>query len=223
MRFTMSLPEAARALGRTERTVRNYIKEGRLASLTRGRSRLLDPAEVMSLIEEDASPRVTPEEVRVLRAQVQRLESEMAVVRHMLDLRDSALGMTEAYAAGLYDAMIVQSSRPVGSYSLPELESWADIFARMDESDLEIFCRKEWSAWKQLLLLSARLITDVVSRADYKTSLDLQKVHRLLADGRRRLRISCFIYLEMRQMISPELREAGQSLRESLKSGYFRS
>lgn len=223
MRFTMAIPEAARVLSRTERTVRNYIKEGRLASIQRGRSRLLDPAEVTSLLEEEASVRVSAEEVRVLRAQVRRLESEMAVVRHILDLRDATLGMTDEYAAGLYAAMIEQAARPAGSYSTTELESWADIFARMDENDLEIFCRKEWQAWKFLLQLSARFIADVVSRPSYKTDLALQKVHRLLSDGRRRLRVSCFIYLEMRQMIPPELREAGQSIQESLKMEVFTS
>lgn len=208
MKYTMSVAEAARVLSKTERTIRNYISFGQLSSITRGRSRYLDPEEVQELVTEQDSPRATVTEIRALRASVRRLESEMAVIRHMLDLRNESLGMTPEYASQLYAAAIEQYGRPAGSYSIAELEGWAQVFSRLDEADLQVFCAHPTpEAWKVLLRLSARMITDVVSRKEYSTSLALQSTHRLLAEGRRRLRISIFIFLESRGAVPPELRE----------------
>lgn len=208
MKYTMSVAEAARVLSKTERTIRNYISFGQLSSITRGRSRYLDPEEVQELVTEQDSPRATVTEIRALRASVRRLESEMAVIRHMLDLRNESLGMTPEYASQLYATAIEQYGRPSGSYSIAELEGWAQVFSRLDETDLQTFCAHPTpEAWKVLLRLSSRMITDVVGRKEYSTSLALQSTHRLLAEGRRRLRISIFIFLESRGAVPPELRE----------------
>jgi hypothetical protein len=226
MKYSMSIAEASRVLGKTPRTIRNYINSGQLSSGQHGRSRYLNPEEVHELLVDDQSTRVTAAEFRAIRAQVRRLESEMMVIQHMLDLRNETLGMTEEFSRELYAAAIEQYQRPVGSYSLKELESWADVFARMDENDLStIGAAVQRDAWKVLLRLSARLLTDVVSREDYKTSLALQQAHKLLADARRRLRISIFIYIEMSNELPVDLRietpmkdDLFESLKNAIKS-----
>ena len=221
MKYTMTVAEAARVLSKTERTIRNYIRLGQLSSITNGRSRYLDPEEVQELLVEHDSPRAPVTEFKSLRAQVRRLEAEMAVIRHMLDLRNESLGMTPEYATQLYATAIEQYGRPAGSYSISEFEGWAQIFSRIDETDLQTFCMyPNPEAWKVLLRLSARMVADVVGRKEYSTSLPLQSTHRLLAEGRRRLRISIFIFLENRSAVPAELREnmsIGDDLFEQLK------
>ena len=220
MKYTMSIAEAARVLGKTERTIRNYIKTAQLTSARRGRSRFLDPEEVQELLVEEDSSRVTAAEMRALRATVRRLEAHINVIQQMLDLKNEPLGMTDEYARSLLSAALEQYGRPHGSYTIKELEAWASIFARMDESDLQTLCAAtSATSWKTLLRLSSRMVSEVASREDYKTSLDAQQVHRLLADGRRRLKISIFIYLEMTSQIFSEIEETEvkTSLFESLK------
>lgn len=221
MKYTMSIAEAARVLGKTERTIRNYIKTAQVTSARRGRSRYLDPEEVRELAMESDSARVTAAEMRALRATVRRLESHISVIQQMLDLKNEPLGMTDEYAQSLLSAALEQYGRPHGSYSIKELEAWADIFARIDETDLRSLCAAtSTTAWKTLLRLSSRMVSEVASRDDYKTSLDAQRVHRLLADGRRRLKISIFIYLEMTSQIFSEIEESEvkTSIFESLKN-----
>jgi len=213
MKYSMSIADAGRVLGKTERTIRNYIKTGQLTSTGSGRSRLLDPEEVHELLAAPKGERITVAEIRTLRATVRRLESEVAVIQHMLDLRNESLGMTSQYAKELHAAMIEQYGRPAGSYSTAEMRAWADIFTRMDEADLLTFSGAG-AAWKILLRLCGRMLSEVTARPDYSTSLELQQIHRLLADGRRRLKISIFIYLE-------SLSDASTALERTLKEDVF--
>ena len=223
MKFTMTVEEAARVLSKSDRTIRNYIKNGQLSSIRKGRTRLLDPEEVHELHTEGALPRISMSEIRTMRAQIRRLEAEMAVVQHVLDLKNESLGVTEEYAKGLMDAATEQFGRPAGSYTIREYESWANIFARMDENDIQRLCVavQNPDAWKLFLRLSARMVSEVTLSADYASSLALQQVHRLLADAKRRFRISCFVYAEMSRGLPPEIREnptVKEDLFERLKS-----
>lgn len=214
--YTMTVDEAARVLGRSARTIRNYINSGQLSSQRVGRARRVDPEEVHELLTEGALERPKLDEIRSLRAKVRRLEAQMAVVQRMLDLREERLGVTPAYATALVGHLDGQLGRPTGSYSLRELETWADIFARVDETDLEVFERAGHpQAWVGLLRLSSRMVAEVATREDYKNSLSAQEIHKLLADARRRLRISCFVYRELRGALPPEFRE-GVTLKEDL-------
>lgn len=214
--YTMTIAEAARVLGLSERTIRNYISSGQLSSSRVGRTRYLDPEEVHELKTEGMLDRPKLAEIRTLRARVRRLEAEMAVVRRVLDLRNARLGMDVEYAKALVGHLRDQLGRPAGSYTLREMESWADIFARADEQDLKIFEEAGFeSAWIELLRLSSRMISEVVALEDYSNSLAAQEVHKLLADARRRLRISCFIYRELKGALPPELRE-GATVKEEL-------
>ncbi len=208
MRYTMTVAEAARVLGKTERSIRKYIKDGQLTSQKLSRTPLLDPEEVQEFLKEGALPRVSHTEIRQIRAQVRRLESQMSVVMRVLDMQNETLGMTAEYAKGLLDAAHKQLERAAADTALADFENWSMIFGRMDETDLETFCRANNSdSWKILLRLSSRMVSDVVARDDYKTSLEAQQTHRILADSRRRFRISCFIYLEARGVLPPELRD----------------
>jgi excisionase family DNA binding protein len=214
--YTMTISEAARVLGRSERTIRNYINSGQLSSQRSGRRQHLDPEEVHELKTEGMLERPKLAEIRTLRAKVRRLESQMAVVQQILDLRNAKLGMTPDYANAVMGLLRDQAARPQGSYTLRDLESWADIFGRADEEDLAVFERAGHpTAWVELLRLSSRMISEVVARADYKNSLAAQEVHKLLADARRRLRISCFVYRELKGALPPEFRE-GATVKEDL-------
>jgi excisionase family DNA binding protein len=214
--YTMTIAEAARVLGRSERTIRNYINSGQLSSQQAGRGRNLDPEEVHELLTEGMSERPKLAEIRTLRAKVRRIEAQMAVVQRILDLRDAKLGMTPDYAEALVGHLRGQLGRPSGTYTLREMESWADIFGRMDEEDLSVLERAgHGHAWISLLRLSSRMTSEVAAREDYTNSLAAQEIHKLLADARRRLRISCFVYRELQGALPPEFRE-GVTLKEDL-------
>ena len=216
---TMSIQEAARFLEVTERTVRNYINKGLLSKTKVGRKVLLVPEEVVSLKEDmdSVAPIVSRQEMLHHRAKIRRLESHMEVVLRILDAKDDPLTLSEEYSAELYN--LAGEQRKSGSWSVDQIKPWIEIFNRLSENDFEVMQKatKDLHPWRVFLKLCTSMMAQVVSDSEYVTSLELQGIHRLLAEARRRLRISAFIYGEMIGFSSPEVSAGyGDSLSESL-------
>ena len=60
--------------------------------------------------------------------------------------------------------------------------------------------------WTPFLRLCVAMIVHVQARDDYKTSIDVQLLHRRLTEGRRRLRVAALCYADLYE--SPEIGRA---------------
>lgn len=203
----MSVEDAARFLGVTSRTVRNYIKKGFLSKHKRGRRAFVLAEEVISLKEDldSAAPVVSRQEMLRQRSRIRRLESHMEVVLRMLDAKDHPLDLNEEYAKDLYE--FAEGHLLRGKWDPAEIKPWIEIFDRLSETDFETMSSsaKDPHPWRPFLRLCVAMMGFVVGSKEYQTSLELQSLHRLLASSRRKLRISAFIYGEMNSSINDEL------------------
>lgn len=223
----MDIAAAAKFLGVSDRTIRNYIKEGLLATTIRSgdRKKWLDPLEVGELKRDrdelGARAIVSRKEVLSLRAEVRRLRAEMDVVLRMLDTKSNPLHMPPSYAKDLHaacHAQIVQTG-----WSIEEIEPWTAVFLRIEEEDLQTIknVTDDPRPWKPYLQLCVNMSVYVASLDAYATSLELQNLHRDLAEGRRRMRVAALIYTEMNEGVHPDLKryaltDTPKSIRDTL-------
>lgn len=206
----MTYAAAAKHLGITERSVRNYVRRGFLQtkSISGTRGKFLSPSEVEELrvlkTEHAAAGPVSRQEILLLVSKVKRLEYGMATVLRLLDAKDAPLCITPEYAQELHAASLLQLNR--AGWSVEELEPWTEIFLRIDEDDLETIASatKDHKPWVLLLKVCQTMTTDVVNNNTYASSLGLQDVHRALAEGRRRMRAASLVF-EARRSHSPEI------------------
>jgi len=207
-RFTLA--EAARHLGRTERTIRSYCKSGILTvyRLPKDRRHYLDPAEVEELrveLEKGSSVAVSRAEFATLTGQVKRIRNTLDVVLRVLDARDAPLSMTKDYGEQLY-VLCLEHIRQ-GQWTPEEIEPWTEIFLRMSEEDLGVIqsVTEDPKPWVPFLRLVTAMSASVAKSESYASSLRLQGLHRQLAESRRRLRASALIYAEVRGYTDPSL------------------
>ena len=208
---TMKIPEAARLLGVTDRTVRNYIKKGLLSRQRKSRTPLLDPVEVeeLRLDLQSTSPVLSRRAFIQLRSKVRRLESHMEVVLRVLDTKSQPLGLSSPYAKDLYGLALEHLKK--SSWEVAEIKPWVEIFERVDEGDFETtaIATEDPKAWLVFLRLNVGMTAHIVKDPSYASSIDLQTLHRMLSEGRRRMRISAFIYAEMTSRVEEDLARYG--------------
>ena len=218
----MLVADAAKFLSVSDRTIRNYINKGLLSKRKEGRKTLVSSSEVISLKQDMDStlPLVSREELLRHRAKIRRLESHMEVVLRMLDAKDLPLNLSPAYAKDLYSFATEHLSK--GSWVVEEIRPWVEIFDRINEEDLEVMAQavEDLHPWRPFLQLCTAMMSFVVGHTDYATSLDLQNLHRMLAESRRKLRVSAFIYGEMLGALTPEI--AGKYEAVTLAETLFR-
>ena len=197
----LSIEDSARLLGVSTRTLRTYIKQGFLSTSRGARNaKWLDPVEVETFGRERVSSvgKVWDrKDFMEMRARLTRLEQEVGVLNRILDTREQPLRMGPAYAKDLHAACGLQLAS--GVPSKVEIDSWTEIFLRIDEQDFAVIAdvtgdRKPWVLY---LRLCVSMTAAVVSDKAYMSSLDLQSTHKKLAEGRRRLRISGLCHLEL--------------------------
>lgn len=196
----ISIVAAARFLGVSDRTVRSYIRAGFL-STTRGvrNTKWLDPLELEAFRQAQAEGKkvIEKKDFLEMRARLTRVEHELAVLTRILDTREQPLRMSPAYAKELHAACGMQLAS--GKAGLAEIEAWAEIFLRMDEQDLEVISRvsEDLKPWVLYLRLNVAMTALLLNDPEYATSLAVQGLHKKLAEGRRRLRVSGLCHLEM--------------------------
>ena len=197
----MTAQEAARHLQCCARTVARYASDGLLTKVKYGRRIMYRPLEVEELRRDRTShtPRTrgSRKEILELRAQVRKLQAEMEVVLRILDARVTPLNLTATTARQLHESAAQTLGRT--SFSLEELEAWAEIFMSLTEESFHIMAEavEDGRACVLLMKLCIAQVAHVATREDYETSLRVQKVHRTLVEGRRRLRVSALCYTEM--------------------------
>lgn len=194
----MTIPEAARYLGVTDRTIRNYIRQGLLSTsrIAGKREKYLRAEEIEELrVSLTEGKHLIPRrEISALSARVRRLEAQLEVVLRVLDARVEPLKITPAYAKDLIAACKTKLMQ--AGWTQAEIQPWTEIFLRVDEDDLDILAADCEKPWALFLRLCAAMTAYVVADAAYETSLELQSLHRTLVEGRRRLRIAALLHVE---------------------------
>jgi len=193
----MTLEEAARHLNITTRTLRSYFRIGILNPAVRPglRGKWLRPSDVRLNKEEIGRPSpMRRQEVLAMQARMTRLENQVAVLLRLLDAKDAPLAVNETYARELHATC--QSQLEQTNWDLATINGWAEVFLRVDETDLETMARAAGDArpWVPFLRLCLTMNAHVPARPEYAHSLVLQETHRLLAEGRRRLRAAATCY-----------------------------
>jgi len=224
----MTIEDSARHLGVSTRTIRSYIAQ-HLLSTRQGegsRRKWLDPAEVEELRKDQiehcaATPGARKRETLELRATVRRLRAEMDLVLRILDVHEAPLRLDAAGAHTIYES--AQAGLRKTNWALDELTQWAEVLLRINEEDLHVISAEAGERpWSVLLRLCVDLIVYVHGCPDYKTSLDLQVMHRRLTEARRRLRIAALCYEDMygremeRELKRAALLDTPTSVREAL-------
>lgn len=219
----MTTSEAATHLQVSERSVRNYIAQGLLTVFFNGRKRLLNPTDVEELRLDRTSVKknalLPAAEIHTLRAKVRKLESQMAVVLRILDAKDEPLGVTGEAASRLYDACVAQTK--ASEWALDELTPWSEILLRVTEDDLvEMQQASITKPWRPFLQLVSLMMSYVARLPDFRTSLDLQVLHKTFAEAKRRLRVATTLFIEVKVGASEEieryLTDGPRSIRDAL-------
>jgi hypothetical protein len=199
----LTIEAAAAHLGVSERTVRKFISDGFLSTRREAGSRRkwLLPVEVEELrvdrVDFREGSRLTRREFMKVRSRVRQLESQMEVVLRMLDAKSNPLKMGLDYAKKLHAACLSQIQK--GEWTQTEISSWIQVFLRLSEEDLKTLrdATDDVKPWVPYLRLCLSMTARIVSMEEYETSLDLQDLHREMAEARRRLRVSAMCYSDL--------------------------
>ena len=199
----MAIEGAAKHLGVSDRTVRKFIADGFLSTrkVTGSRRKWLVPMEVEELrkdrIDFREGSRLTRKEFMRARARITKLEGQMQVVLRMLDAKSDPLGMGLSYAKDLHRACLGQLQ--LASWDPAEIQNWVQVFLRISEEDFKTLreATEDPKPWVPYLRLCMAMTASLVGNDRYSTSLEMLDLHRELAEGRRRLRVSAVCYSDL--------------------------
>jgi len=196
----MSFKEAANRLGRSVRSVHSYAKQGFLKKIVRDGKVLLHAEDVEQLcIELGADlPAMNRKTFFQLQARIRQLEEKMAFVEGMWGIGEKPLHPSETETAELFDA--VSAALASDAWSFPEMDMWAGLFLRFDETTLLQIAKTGLIArpWELFFELGNRFMQYVGKTPALKTDLQLQGLYRKLEAARKHLRGEAILWAEIR-------------------------
>lgn len=195
--------EAANRLGKSKRSIHNYVKRGYIKSQTKDGNTVLSRHDVEQLAIELGSdlPAMNRKTFFQLQSRLQKLEEEMKTVKHILEIRDEPLRPSDVELQTLYGA--AQSYLAAGKWEKDTIDSWAGLFERMDEGFLEklIKTTQEPKAWVPIFDLCLRMHDFAHSQT--QESLEWQVRYQKLDEGRKKLRGTIIMWTEMGRGTTP--------------------
>lgn len=198
--------EAARRLGRSKRTIHNYIKQGFLNRVVDNGAILLRREDVEQLAVDLGSdaPALNRKTVYELQSRIRKLEQDMSVVRMALQIRDNPLRPSDEEASGFYKAAVM--ALKAGNWSRKEVELWVDYLHRIDEVTLDTFLKSTGilQPWKVFYDLCIHMMEAVSNEETYRTDLEWQVLHKKLDEVRKRMRDSIILWMEMGRGTLPD-------------------
>jgi excisionase family DNA binding protein len=133
----ISTERAADALGVTIRSVREYIRSGKLASRKDGHHTLVSRTDVKDMIEAKKRGRgvaVNAMTVARLTAKVEVMEKQLETVMRLLDIRYEPLELNDEDMGSLYLMAEHYTKTPWAPH---EEAMWSDVFVRLRIEDIE--------------------------------------------------------------------------------------
>ena len=185
-----SIPEAMNRLGKSRRSVYNYMAKGFLSKATLGAEKGVRKTDVEQLAVElgaDA-PAMNRANWFKMFSRLERLEQEMVAVKHILEIRGFPLRPSENEARGLLAAVTESLAR--GEWGSEEMMLWADQFERFDEVTLKSIAKAvtDAGAWKPFFDLSLRMMLKASEMHKDKPSIETLALHQKLDEGRKKMR-----------------------------------
>jgi hypothetical protein len=198
--------EAVEKLGKSKRSVYDYLRQGLLRREKRD-GRTFIPVEDVENLAVDIGHGFPPMNRKTffqLMARVQKLEQDMSVVRRMTGIQDQPLRPNKEEARGLF--MAATQALGAKAWHREEIATWADLFDRMDEVCFDIFADYvneplSWAVFYQLCLAMMKYVSQA---EDYKTSLIAQHTHKRLDEGRKAIRGTILMWVELGKGGTPD-------------------
>lgn len=197
-----SFEEAANRLHRSKRSIHTYVKQGFIRREHRDGKIVLRSDDVEQVAVELGAdmPAFNRKNFFHLMQRLRKLEEDMTVVRHALEIRDNPLRPNKHEALGLHQA--AAASVKASAWISDEIEMWADLLARFDEATLDVMAEavvtpKPWVVFYQLCL---SMMVFVSKNKD----LSSQLLHKKLDEGRKKLRGNVLMWIEMGRGTIPE-------------------
>lgn len=211
--------EAANRLGKSRRSVFNYVKRGYLKNYIREGQVVVRKEDVEQLAVELGSdlPAMNRHTFFQMQSRLQKLENEMTTVKHILEIRDEPLRPSDSEAIAISAA--AKTYLAAGNWTAEHVDQWLPLFEKMDESFLEklISATQEPKAWVPIFHLCLRMLELALKNSP--TSLEWQARAKRLDEGRRKLRGTVIMWTEMGRGTTEEV--VLRSL-DDLKEGLLR-
>lgn len=192
---------AANRLNLTKRSVRSLVQRGLLKKQIVEGEVLYDQVEVEQLASERGTdyPVLNRRTFIELQTRLTKMEQDMAVVRRSMDISANPLRPTAHEAAQLYRA--AGAALAAGKWTLEEMESWASIYDRLDEPALALIgeVAVEDKPWEVFFRLCTSQMLQVGTDKGFTTTLKLQEIHKKLDEGRKKLRGSILVWIELQR------------------------
>lgn len=187
---------AANRLGRSKRSIHNYIKKGFLRPVRHGGEPQLHFAEVEQLALELGTdfPSVSRATFFQIQTELKKLRDEMEAVKHMLEIRDESLRPSPIEAKGLIEA--ARDSLGRKKWRAEEIFIWAQQFEKMDEVSLTMLAKADplnHEPWKIFYALCLEMLTTVSTQH----GLESQALAKRLEAGRQRMRGTVLLWVEL--------------------------
>lgn len=202
----LTFEEAASRLNRSKRMIHYYVKQGLLTKKLVSGVVVLPHEEIEQLAVElgaDA-PAINRKSFFQLTSRVQKLEEAISVFKRMWDIQDQPLRPGNEEAIGLHNA--ATQALAAKAWKREEMEMWAGLFDRMDEVFFDTMAKatvlsKPWATFYNLCLNMMAYATE----AEKKTpSLTMQAAMQKLESGRKKMRGTILMWIEMGRGTVPE-------------------
>lgn len=221
-----SFDEASSRLGRSKRSVHEYVKKGFIKKRIENGKSALSKEDVDQLAVELGVdlPSMNRHTFLQMQSRLKKLEDEMGAVKHILELRDTpplrpdpSTGLTLITAVQAY--LHVQDKDLV--WTPPFIEQWASILERLDEESLNLFAKvsNDTQVWSYFFKFCTALMDFCWVQDRKAPSIEWQLRAGRLDGARKRLREVVVTWVEMGKGTLPQqLAESLSSNREALIS-----
>lgn len=169
-----------------------YANQGLLSRVTKGRRVFYLREEVERLRDAREKRKTSPASLLQLDMRVQKLESEVALLLRVHDLRPHSLLTPEELLKRFPTA--VHALRK-DKWSIDEGLTWYQVFVGVTDEDLRFLQQlledQQWTgepAWAVFHFLCSRMVSYFRGHRNFSSRLDLQRTHALLVQARRQLR-----------------------------------
>jgi hypothetical protein len=154
-------------------------------------------------------------------SRLQKLEDEMRLVKHLMELRDpQPLRPDTNTCLGLYSAaQAYLGIEKAGNWTQDLTNKWVEIFERMDEETLSALSKatNNPKAWAPFFDFCSQLVDHCWAEDKKSPSLAWQSLGERLSAARKQLRAVVVTWLELgRGTVSPQFLEGLETNKEAL-------
>ena len=217
-----SLSETQRRLNKSRASVYSYVQKGFLKKYHEDGKQLFSKEEVDDLAQRQGvdAPAMTRAAWLEMQGRLRKLEDEMRLVKHILELRDTQpLRPDKASAQAIYAAMQTYLANASSITEAKSIDNWAMIFETTDERTLDLISEyvDDKAVWMVVYRTCMNLSEYCQAQNAASPSILWQTLAQRLEQCRQRLRLVAIAWLKLgRGSLPTELLTLFDSKKESL-------